>query len=118
MGDLIHLRGWEDSLHDWVGHGQDRVQSKCRDRKGTEPLRGSWGRRGVPTLRGAHSQRGNQQGWGEIFGGLEGNAASTFTACSGPSETPWVQGMKLHPLGPPTAVWALRMWEGREGEEK
>ena len=37
---------------------------------GPAPLRGGWGKGGVPMLRGAHSQWGDQQGWGETFLGL------------------------------------------------
>ena len=38
---------------------------------GLVPLRGSWGRGGVPTIGGAHSQRGDQRGWRETLRGLE-----------------------------------------------
>ena len=37
---------------------------------GPAPLRGGWGKGGVPMLGGAHSQWGDQQGWGETFLGL------------------------------------------------
>ena len=47
------------------------------------PLRG-WGKGEVPMLRGAHTWRGDQQGWGETFGGSEGNTASIFPIGSGP----------------------------------
>ena len=38
-------------------------------RMGLVPLRGKRGRGGAPKLRGAHSWRGNQRGWGETFRG-------------------------------------------------
>ena len=70
---------------------------------GLAPLRGSWGRGGFPKPRGAHSQQGNQQGWGETFEVLEvqRRMGKTFPPSAG------VPGLNLRPLRPPLTMLSL-----------
>ena len=112
MGDLGHLRGREEPLHNQVGRGGWEEGSKSGGRMGLVLLRGGWGRGGVPTPRGAHSPLRDQRGQGDTFGGSEGNVASISPTCSGPSKPAGVPGLNLHPLGPPPVTHVLGAWEG------
>ena len=70
MGDLGHIKGREESLDDPVGHGGEGGRGGKVGGMGPAPLRGGWGKGEFPMIRGAHPRCGDQQGWGETFGGL------------------------------------------------
>ena len=75
---------------------------------GPAPLRGGWGRGGVPTDRGTHPRLGVQWGWGRplvgVRGGTEGNVASTFPVHLGTREPVGLPGLILCPQSLPPAI--------------
>ena len=92
-----------------VGGGEGGAKVKARP-PGPTPLRGGWGRGGVPTLSRTHARLGVQRGRGDPGGELgvrghgrtEGNAASTFPAHLGTGETVGLQGLILCPRSLPS----------------
>ena len=53
VGGLGHLKGWEEPLHNWVGSGGRWKRGRnSGGRTGPAPLRSSWARGGVPTIKG------------------------------------------------------------------
>ena len=89
-----------------VGGREGGAKIKYRP-TGPAPLRGGWGRGGVPTPSGTHPWLGVQWGWGRPLagghGGTEGNAASTCPVHLGTREPVGLPGLILCPQSlPPT----------------
>ena len=80
MRDLRHLRGWEESPHNWVGcEREGGGEEKWRWDGTSTPEVGLGKKRGSHTQRGPLTERGSagteRDLWG--IGGLEGNAAAS-----------------------------------------
>ena len=107
---------------------------------GPAPLRGGWGREGVPTPNGTHPRLGVQQGGGdpggdsgggegiprpkgEIGGPLGGQRikrehGQVSPAHLDPQEPAEILGLTLCPPRPPPAMRVLKEWEEGKGEQK
>ena len=101
VGDLKHLREWEESLHNQVGRGRERGGRKVEARWDRCPWmvlgrkRGSHIQRALLTARGL---AGRERDSGGVAGIRAEHEKWLPPDCSGPSETARVLGLSPTPL--------------------
>ena len=99
MGNLRHLRGWEESSHNWVGHGvEGGRKSGCG--MGLAPLRVAGREEGFPNSEGPTHSKGISRDGVRLSGDRRGRQPVS-PPCSGSGKPAGVLGPNLCPLGHP-----------------